>query len=161
MLCVKSKSITHLKLPPGTKQLDLINFGSTLIQSEKYQPAVLYNNGPTSLGFVIILEEGGIGQQITASPNQVLDEIPRTLCNLITASPNQVLDEIPHTLCNLITASPNQVLDEIPHTLCNLITASPNQVLESVTHSYCVIDTLVMYSNCILYTLIVFFVRVL
>ena len=52
------------------------------------QPAVLFNNGPTSLGFVIILEEGGVAQEIKDGDDKAL---PRALSSCITASPNQVL----------------------------------------------------------------------
>ena len=56
-----------------------------------FQPAVLFNNGPTSLGFVIILEEGGVAQEIKDGDDKAL---PRALSSCITASPNQVLYRI-------------------------------------------------------------------
>ena len=48
---------------------------------------MLFNNGPTSLGFVIILEEGGVAQEIKEGDDKTL---PRSLSSCITASPNQV-----------------------------------------------------------------------
>ena len=72
----------------GSNHLQLINFGTTMFECEKFQPAVLFNNGPTSLGFVIILEEGGVGQEIKGDDSK---GVPRNLTNCITASPNQVI----------------------------------------------------------------------
>ena len=57
------------------------------VQYNVFQPAVLFNNGPTSLGYVIILEEGGVAQEIKSGEDK---SVPRTLTSCITASPNQV-----------------------------------------------------------------------
>lgn len=57
--------------------------------SNKFQPAVLFNNGPTSLGYVIILEEGGIAQELKDDEER---ELPPRLSSCITASPNQVTE---------------------------------------------------------------------
>eukprot|EP00116_Pleurobrachia_bachei_P005199 sb/3465461/ len=70
----------------GSSHLQLINFGTTMFECEKFQPAVLFNNGPTSIGFVIILEEGGVGQEIKGEDSK---SVPRSLTSCITASPNQ------------------------------------------------------------------------
>ena len=67
---------------------DIPLYITSVISSESYpQPAVLFNNGPTSLGFVIILEEGGVAQEIKEGEDKSL---PRALSSCITASPNQV-----------------------------------------------------------------------
>ncbi|KAL5265854.1 hypothetical protein ACHWQZ_G006507 [Mnemiopsis leidyi] len=82
---VRPSSLMLLNIS-GTSHLQLINFGSTVFECEKFQPAVLFNNGPTSLGFVIILEEGGVAQEIKDDEDKAL---PRALSSCITASPNQ------------------------------------------------------------------------
>lgn len=46
------------------KNVQAINFGSTYYGTDRTECFLIYNNGPDVTNFVVILEEGGEGQEV-------------------------------------------------------------------------------------------------
>ena len=46
------------------EKIETINFGSTYYGTDQTQSFLIYNNGPDVANFVVILEEGGEGQEL-------------------------------------------------------------------------------------------------
>lgn len=46
------------------ENIETINFGSTYYGTDQTQSFLIYNNGPDVANFVVILEEGGEGQEL-------------------------------------------------------------------------------------------------
>ena len=49
------------------EHLDCVKFGSTFYGTDKTESALLYNNGPEPVGFVCVLEENAVGQELVSS----------------------------------------------------------------------------------------------
>ena len=47
--------------------MQTINFGSTYYGTDLTQSFLIYNNGPAIAHFVVILEEGGEGQEVVCT----------------------------------------------------------------------------------------------
>ena len=59
---VVERYLELLTLDTG-ERVETINFGSTYYGTDKTQSFCIYNNGPDVANFVVILEEGGQGQE--------------------------------------------------------------------------------------------------
>lgn len=46
------------------ENVQTINFGSTYYGTDRTESFLIYNNGPDVANFVVILEEGGEGQEV-------------------------------------------------------------------------------------------------
>ena len=46
------------------ENVQTINFGSTYYGTDRTECFLIYNNGPDVVNFVVILEEGGEGQEV-------------------------------------------------------------------------------------------------
>ena len=49
------------------ENVQTINFGSTYYGTDQTQCFLIYNNGPDVANFVVILEEGGEGQEVVCN----------------------------------------------------------------------------------------------
>ncbi|PFX34680.1 Calponin-likey domain-containing protein 2 [Stylophora pistillata] len=83
------------------ENIETINFGSTYYGTDQIQSFLIYNNGPDVANFVVILEEGGEGQELG------VDLTKSATAMLLSQTNAQELGNA-NDLTTLVTALPNQ-----------------------------------------------------
>lgn len=97
---VVERSLELLTLDTEEK-IETINFGSTYYGTDQTQSFLIYNNGPDVANFVVILEEGGEGQELG------VDLTKSATAMLLSQTSAQELGNA-NDLTTLVTALPSQ-----------------------------------------------------